>query len=439
MNIFPGMKKRLFYTVPFFLFVMVACQKKSISFGEEFAESFTNILQIDTLTAALSTYRLDSFSTSGTGVAIVGKFSDIAFGTTTTASYQQLGIPRAIPDISINAVYDSLTLILTPTKEYYGDTTLTQQLNVHELTQTLAFAPEKTQFYNTNSFSYDPTPLGSRSFTLQPNRTDSVEIRLTDMKGNDLFTKLRNKDNDVTAQESFLRYFKGIALQPSVSSSSLINYKVTDSAFRMRLYYHEPGPDGPNNLYIEFPVTNTQLQFNQMVLNRNAAPLNSLPASGFPEVPSASLDHKAYLQDPTGLLAKVTFPSLQNLLFIDTSGKILKAELIIKPLPGSYDKTIYRMPPVINLGVVDKNNTLVPSNGLFLSANLAYDDLYGDNTGYVADITPFLQRELRVNQEIRNGLLIYTPANAAFNRLIIGDKTTGKYGIQVKIYYLVIK
>lgn len=434
------MKQRLVYIVPFLLSVLVACEKKSISFGEEFAESFTNIIQIDTLTPVLSTYRLDSFSTSGSGVATVGKFNDVAFGTTTAISYQQIGLPVfGLPDISINAVYDSLSLILTPTKEYYGDTTLTQQINVQELTQTLAFAPEKTAFYNTSSFSYDPTPLGSKSFTLQPNRTDSVEIKLTDTKGNDLFTKVRTKDNSVSSQDNFLRYFKGIALVPSVSSSNLINYKVTDSAFRMRLYYHEPGAGGPNKLYIDFPVTNTHLQFNQLLSNRSVAPLNSLPASGFPEVPSGSLDHKAYLQDATGLLAKVTFPSLQNLLFIDTAGKILKAELIIKPLPGSYDKTVYRMPPTINLGIVDKNNTLRPINNVFLAGNLTYDDLFGDNTGYTIDITPYMQQAIRTNQEIRNGLLIYTPSGSSFNRLIIGDKTTGKYGIQVKIYYLVVK
>ena len=463
------MKQRLVYILPLLLSALVACQKKSISFGEEFTESFTNIIQIDTVTASLSTYKLDTFTTSGTNVAIVGKFNDAVFGTTTAVSYQQVGLGYiTVPDISINAIYDSLTLILTPSQDYYGDTLLTQQINVHELTQTLAFPAERSAFYNTSSIAYDPVPLGSRSFTLKPNhrpadtlKRDTVEIKLSNTKGNDLFSRLRNKDNNVTTQEYFLRYLKGFALVPSSSSPILTNFRVADSTFKMRVYYHEPGVNGPNNLYIDFPVTNTNLQFNQIIQNRNVAPLSSLPATGFPEISSASLDHKAYLQDATGVFTKISFPYLQDLLSIDTSGKILKAELTIKPVQGGYDKSIYRMPPTLDFTVVNKRNEVIytnPSNQYSLvafSSNLSYDDLFGDNTGYTVDITSFLQREIKIHQEIRESLLVHTPGldgilsngstivyttpGSRFNRLIMSDKTAGKYGIQVKLYYLSIR
>lgn len=439
MTILSGMKQRMAYGVLFLLFALVACQKKSISFGGEFTESFTNIVQIDTLTAALSTFRLDTFATSGSGVAIVGRFSDPVFGTTVVSSYQQLRIPYTIPTISAQAIFDSLSLYLTPTKDYYGDTTLTQQINVHELTQTLAYRPQETLLYNNNTFSYDPTPLGTRSFTFSPSRTDSLLIRLSDTKGNELFTKLKEKSDDVTLQDYFLRYLKGLVLVPSVSSSEIINYKAADADFKMRLYYHELTASGISQRYIEFPFYNPGLQFNNIAINRTAAPLNSLPASGFPEVPSASLDHKAFMQYGAGLFAKVSFPSLQDLYNIDVSGKILKAELIIKPAPGTYDKTIYSLPEIISLRSIEKNNMFRTSGSTFLQGYLVYDDLFGDNTGYTVDITSFLQKQIQINEEIREGLIVYLPSMSSFDRMIIGDKTTGKYGIQLKVYYLVIR
>lgn len=440
MNIFSGMKMRMLCSMLFLLSALVACQKKSINFGEVYTQSFTNIIEIDTLTPALSVYKLDTFATSGTGTVMVGKFADPAFGTTTISSYQQIGLPLSVPTISLQAVFDSLTLILTPTKDYYGDTTVPQQIAVHQVTQDMMYAPEKFQFYNTTSFSYNPTPLGSKSFKFSPNTSlsDSVEIRLSDATGQDFFNKLRSKDDKLTMQANFLQYFKGIALVPSSSSTMIQNFKFTDSTFKLRIYYHEPTGASNYDDYIQFPAGNAGIQFNHIDINRNVAPLNSLPA-GFPVVPSSALGAKAYMQYATGLYAKLSFPTLQNLLNIDTAGKILKANLIIRPVRGTYDKTIYRLPPTITLGTVDKTNAFIGNGqGSFLSGALFYDDLTGDNTSYTIDVTNLIQQQLRINYEIRNSLLIYTPSNTQFYRMVIGDKTTGKYGIELQVFYVVV-
>ena len=63
-------------TCVLFVFLMcflAGCEKKSISFGENLAESYTNILIIDSLTPLISTVKSDSFITSGTITVMAGK------------------------------------------------------------------------------------------------------------------------------------------------------------------------------------------------------------------------------------------------------------------------------------------------------------------------------------------------------------------------------
>ena len=114
---------------------LTGCTKPDITFGATYLDnSFTNIATVDTATAAISTVLLDSFPTSGTGMAVAGTYIDPYFGTVTAQSYFSL-TPPTFSDIYKDAIYDSLELVLTLNKSFYGDTTLPLQLNVNQLTE----------------------------------------------------------------------------------------------------------------------------------------------------------------------------------------------------------------------------------------------------------------------------------------------------------------
>ncbi len=432
MNMTVGLRKGWIGLGAILFFALGACNKKEIPFGENFVESFTDIMIIDTLTPVISTYKLDSFPTSGTGTLLVGSFKDTVFGQTNTSSFFQIGLPT----FSINRedLYDSLTLILSPNNEYYGDTTVTQQISVHELTQTIALPTGRFQFYNNRpAFASSPSPLGQRSLKPRPSRSDSIEIRLSDVKGAELFQKLIDRTTEVQNQENFLRYFRGITLKSTPSNAAITGYNVGDTTLKMRLYYRERNITSAKR-YIDFPVINTSLQHNLITANRSGTPLKNLPA-GFPVVPSSLLDSAAYVQSASGLYGRVSFPSLQNLLNIDKSGRILRAELIIKPVPRSF-VTPYRLPAQLNLSLTDRTNAIGPVQA---TANLFTDFLTGDNTGYTFDLTAYLQNQITVNVVNQQGLLIYSNSATDFSRLVIGDEKSGRSRIQVRIFYLVIK
>src|SRR6185312_3812775 len=204
-----------------FLFLILAgvfftsCQKTKIQFGEAYVDnSYSNIILVDTLTPQLSTIYSDSVSTSGSGKILVGSYTDDRFGKITAKSFFEVS-PPAISELATNATFDSLELIIRPDKSYYGDTTFPSKISGYQLKDKLAFPLYQTQFYNNSDFPVDPTPLGSFNALIYPNHTDSIAIRLSDAKGQELFNLYRANDVSLQSTTNFLNYFKGLQISYS--------------------------------------------------------------------------------------------------------------------------------------------------------------------------------------------------------------------------------
>ncbi|MEO6000976.1 MAG: DUF4270 family protein [Chitinophagaceae bacterium] len=247
----------------------------------------------------------------------------------------------------------------------------------------------------------------------------------------------------LSIQTYFLQYFKGLTVSTSATPSSIINYSATDSMLRMRLYYRERSITFIQK-FVGFNLINPELQFNQVTIDRTNTILSTFQKNT--EIFAAQLGHASYVQSATGIFTKITFLTLPDLLQIKKTGKILKVQLIIKPLAGSFNK-VYRLPTDLNLFTTDKNNLLGSalaensSTGTIQNGNLTIDNLYGENTSYTCDITTSLQKLITLNPNLGNGFLLYPPTTGStniFNRLIIGDNTTGTSKVQVKIFFLAV-
>jgi hypothetical protein len=422
-----------------------SCEKKSISFGENLAESYTNIIVIDSVTPQITTIRSDSFLTNNTGILQIGNFNDAVFGSINARSYFQLNLPP-VTAIPTDAIFDSLTLRMQLTKDFYGDTSVVQQVNVNELTSKLDYSGNNNGFYNTSFIPFSTTPLGSAQFSPRPNRIDSLVIRLADSKGQEILRKIKNQDIQMSQQTYFLQYLRGLTVSTSSKPSSIISYSATDSTLLMRLYYTEKGVVFSHK-YLDFKFTNPELQFKQITLDRSNTVLASIPKNT--EIPSKQLNNAAYLQSLTGVVTKISFPTLSNLLLIKQTGKILKAQLFVRPLSGTYDNNRYRLPPQLNLITTDKTNgygsALTDPSSTSSTAqtgNLTIDNIYQTNTNYTFDVTSYLQQQIHVNPALLDGLLLYPPTSVAtrsFTRLVIGDNTTAnKSKIQLKIFFLAV-
>ena len=419
--------------------VQISCEKTKIQFGQAYVNNtFSNLILVDTLSTQLTTVFIDSVATSGSGVLLAGNYDDNAFGRITAKSFFEVA-PPTIADLASNSVFDSLQLILRPNKSYYGDTTFSSQLSVYQLTNQITFPLYQTSFYNNTDFSVNATPLGSISKQIYPNITDTIFIPLSNAKGKELFDLYKSDDYVMQSTANFLPYFKGLQLA-STSGNMHAVYGFRDS-MTMRLYYHQTDVFVTNK-HLDFTFYNADnTQFNQVKSDRTGTPLSVFNSTN-KEVVSTATNNSIYLQYLTGFLPKIKFPTLRSLLLRADYVKILKADLIVKPLKNSYNN-VTPLPPQLLAVTTDQTNTfgttLTNAIGGFQTGNLVIDQLYNENTLYDYDVTAYLQQQILVSSANQNGLLLVPPSTAwisTLNRAIIGDQKNVQGSIQLKLYYV---
>ncbi len=320
--------------VIFLTALFAGCEKTSIQFGQTYIDdSYTNIVLVDSMTVGVSTVFKDSVTTSQTGTILLGTTSDPYFGKITSNSYFSL-VPNTntIPDFLANAQYDSTVLLMKSNGEYYGDTTATPTYSLRQLTQEILLPDQQFFFYNNSTFPVSPTVYGSRSLLIRPTNGDSVNIKLDDSKGlgQRLFGMLRRKSDTVKTNTAFTNFFKGMQL--STNNANVV-FGFKDSVV-LRVYYHET-----DQLYekrgFDFVLNNSNFQFNNISYDRTGTPLTQLSHTN--NLVSSSLtNHLGYTQAATGLYLKISFPTLTGLIQRPDYIKIISAQLIIKPFPGSF-------------------------------------------------------------------------------------------------------
>lgn len=419
-----------------------SCEKEYIDFGSGFVDnSTTNIIYLDTSTVELSTVYVDSISTSNTGAILTGNYTDPEFGAIASKSFVEMGIPTSY-DIPNGCIFDSVELILKLNKTFYGDTLTPYNIAVHQLTEPLKFPAGQYVFYNNQSFSYNSTPLGSKQLLIRPGFHDTLSIRLPQSLGLDLFDKLKNNSLEISGNEQFMNYFKGFAI---VANNNNLVMGFKDSVI-MRLHYRKPDVF-VINATIDFNINEENKQFNNIITNRTGTAIAALGPSNR-QIFSTQTQNKSYSQYITGVLTKVRFPYARNLLQLDNFTKLLKAELVLRPVNGTYFGN-YKLPAQLQLSKTDQYNLLgdyltfynaSTGESGYQNGSLSIDDVYNIDTKYTYDVTDYLQEQLSISLNNKNGLLVL-PTNPAgiFNRVILGDSRNTTNKAQLKIYYASVK
>jgi len=443
------------------MFFLAACQKPSIDFGASFVNNNSNsnntsVIQIDTFTARLSTVLVDSFPTAATGSMLLGYYHDNLFGSVTSSSFLQMGIPAGTSGINNQSVYDSLVLNMRINKSFFGDTTLQQRYYVSQLNEIIQY-PYSTQYtyYNNSGFSYNASPLGFTDVTIYPTRgltsqalDDTVKIDLPDTLGQHLFEMIQNVSDTVKNLNSFIAYFRGLTIYPDTTpghSGTLYGFKDTVT---IRLFYHQPGIYTTYN-FIDIKFNNKSNQFNRITADRSGTPLAALTTAQasrpnpliHAEAPSSQMNNAMYVQSATGVQGKITFPSLSTVPALPGYLGILRAQLILKPIVGTFSPEL-ALPPQLILSQTDVNNQL--GSPITSTGGVEYGSLYIDYNGagittYSYDITNYIKQQVTLGGNNTDGLLISlpSPANAtSFDRAVFGDATNKNYNITLNLYYI---
>ncbi|WP_207513148.1 DUF4270 family protein [Longitalea luteola] len=423
-----------------FLFsgLLSSCYKKDIQVGSELAESHTRIITVDTVGVLLSSFVLDSFPTNGNSFALIGNYHDTYTGKTNASTFFQLGLPTLAEDLlPKSAVYDSLVLFLKPNGYYYGDTTQPLAISIYQLAEqpvAKVLSNGQQEIYNRSSFALKGAPLASFSRLIRPrNETDTITVRLPQAMGEEFYQKIQNKASEFTSSTNFLDYFRGLCLQPTNNNAGAVyGFNMGDSSISMRLHYHLTVPDKQDKV-LEFVMTNSSLQFNRILTDRQGTLLEKTFANQ-QEFVSNNTHPYAITQSGTGVYLKARFPSLRDVLKINEVVRLMDARLEIKPIRGSYSMFVNQLPGTLFMKSTDITNvpggilTDTTGGGTPMIRRPEIDYLYGASTKYTFHVTSYINALLNTPGSIDNGLFILEEDPAAakqINRAVIGNYLNG--------------
>lgn len=431
------------FIIAAFLCCFSSCIKVPLPLSDNTATADDpNISYFDNYEIELSTYKIDSFPTSGTSIFTVGYHRDSLFGTVNCSAYAQIDLPSTNPLKNNTVSYDSLVLMIRPNGDYYGDSLIPFRIKAHRLLEKIANDDESNNsYYNPRDFLYDPLSIGSYTSTVRPKRRSTINIRLSDILGKELLLKLKNDNTDIQDNNRFVNYFNGICLTSDTTITNAIYYFKPDSANTiMRLHYHLTGTFSEQK-YLDFPFS-TPKQFNHIEYNHSGTNLSAFTPYKKQLKNSHLTGNKAYLHTNTGSFIKIRFPSILRLKELSPYVKVMKAELVIAPSPATF-KYPYWLPNTLNLYTTDESNTLkfqLADNffQLPLTGNLHIDELYGDKTKYTYDITSYINSLIEEGPFSKSALMLVpstTALSSELQRLVINNQSLTK-SIQLKLYLL---
>lgn len=438
------MKYILFLILFFSLFT--ACQTDNVEgefvVGSDYLTINNKVLLIDTLTVNISTINFDSLVTSNKSRILIGNYTDPILGIVKSESYLKLTpdsyyIGSSESDTqTVTYVFDSIAMILKYDRYYYGDTTKSQTINIHQLTQKVKPNTDDTNFYNISSLTYDSKSIGTKTFQPKPIGKDSINIQIDATFGKNLFNKLYK--NEITDANEFDDLFKGVVIKPSTTNSS--NMIGFNSSSVLRLYYKKTNSDSENSLIKDFTLSDLTKQFNNITLDRTGTIIQNLHDSKS-KLPSELTNNNAFIQSGTGLACRIDFPFINQLKYISEKGIIVDAELIIKPNKTSIT-SLFPLKDTLEVYESDNLNrisrVLTNSDGSQKLALLnTTPDEFNENIGYKVNIGSFLNQEMLKTNGAKSTLVLAFPnISKGVNRIVLGNQKNAENKLKLKIYYI---
>lgn len=438
------MKKKAIIVITGWLFLLSCHDDESlmVSLGDNFINNQTHVAVIDTIEVLLSTVKIDSIATSESDYLLCGSYTDDDLGSISATAYAQIGMPSVY--IDDDEIFDSIVICMSYSGMAYGDTLLPQTFKVHRVREEIEPSDDYDAapfLYNTTTLKYDKIPLGSKTIVPKPNFHDTLAIRLNDELGLEFMSYLRDEDDDLESINEFLDYFHGVALVPGEENNSILSF-VADTSFKIRVYTHLIEKHKIEKNYTFVYENTSHNHFNNVSNDVSGTGLEQAITQN-EEVSSSLLNKRSYLQGSIGYATRIDFPNLNKILEVEYENILYKAELVIKPLTGTY-KNEEELPEEIILYTSDKKNNaikeLTDKSGYSIPATLDYDEFYDEYTQYVFDVTEYIYSELSDRYvDPEDGLLIMLPEinyGGTLDNIVFDARGLEKYRPTLNLYYI---
>ena len=413
-------------------FLFGSCKDEDFTIGKYLPVSHISTGMIDTLTIRVSNLVVcDSVVTSGKMIGFTGAYEDPQIGVVQAKTYIEFG-RTSDNETDRYAKFDSVTLVLRPNGNYYGDTTKYAAFEIFSLVKPIQ-TRDDGYLYSTSTVpvgkQYADTAFKAKVKDIKNNE---IEIKLSDSFGEKLFQGILKDDDDYKAA-NFLKTFPGLSVTAGSGSACVHGLNLADSACMIRIYYHI------STSYKEKKTMTFKANPNNSFYNLNYDKLK-LPffnAKSDP-VPSAQTDNKGIIMSgSTPMYSRLEFPHLNEMLWLGQIVKIQKAILYVRPIRHSFDTV--PLPPKLNLYYFD------PTSNTPLSDAIKPPSMGYQNTGpqlgnlpadyqhiqrpdfpqYTFDVTEFIASQLGKTGYNKWALSLIIPGDSretTLQRLVFGDQ-----------------
>ncbi|MFT3904636.1 MAG: DUF4270 family protein [Niabella sp.] len=335
--------KGRFLIVLFIASVLFSCDKVDIPFKSTDETNDPNITYLENSKIEVATYKPDSFSTSGHQVFTIGYHNDPVFGIAKAGSMATLSLPTT-NDLADkdeeNLHFDSIVVVLAPKNIQYGDSSKPFTFRIHELTNKISTDNPDGLYYNNSNVEYNPTPIASRTVNLYGRSGEAITIRLPDAMGKAWMELFRKKDEQVSTQDFFEEYFKGLYITAdSMSTGSIVNFSTASDTALVRIHYKEIGLTTEEKVF-KFSY-DVKRQFNNISFRYTNPVLSTFVTDKKQTIPSEETNNHSYLNTYMGTTVQINFTDLLSLKERNPYIHILKAELVIHPDKSFFGITLY--------------------------------------------------------------------------------------------------
>ena len=405
--------------------------------GNQFTDSNLRVVSVDTMTVESSTMKFDSIVTSQATRMLIGKYTDPVFGSVSSSSYAEF-LPSTYI-IDSEAEYDSIAFFLKYDQYYYSDTLQQNTIHIKRINERLR--PDNgDDFYNTTIISYLEEDLGNIGYPPRPLGSDSLEIKLDDGFGIELFENLQ--DQTISNSNQLTESFKGLAFLPDYADNgSVLGFSLGSSL--MRLYFSKAEEDERVQDYIDFTINMTGDPapfFNQIASEGPNEYINGL-TNQETNLSSSESENQSYVQSGIGITTRIQFPHVRSIFDIPGQGTILDAVLKIKPTEASYsDLLILR--DVMSVFIVDQNNDLTeqlfiadiaPVQAILNRDGEEFNDIY-----YEIPLGSYIERLLDSERDTEEALILLPDDyNSTVDRFVLNGNKSVDFQTTLELTYVI--
>lgn len=441
------------------LFLFASCKSSNtIGLDVDPATAIQGTL-VDSLTVDTRTVVDDPANTGSLVRYPLGFMTDPELGTTEANLAMTVNVPSAGYTFGTNPTIDSAVLVLPYSTQFYGDSTSTYSLDVHQLTTDIS---DQTSFKSNREYAYNTgTLVGNFTGILKPTtpfkitevvigkpdtlRAVSPQLRIK-LDPNFIKTAILENESILKNNAFFSAGFKGLHVSVNKTKSTGVGgvafLNMTGENSYLQIYYKKQNATtstAKDTVDAKFQIKATlspvaasvKHSYSEQVATQLANPDVQYPVT--------------YLQGLSGLRNKISFPHLSSFIK-NLGGKIVinKAELVIDLSSGS---DVNPFVPAPRLALYTYDIAGVRANirdNQGASASTTFGGTY-DSTkkNYRFIVTSYLQ-DLIDGKSVDYGTYLSTSSSTEFDlnppitsaaRSVIGSFGNNTNKVRLNIYY----